>query len=165
MTDNRVNPIAGRSVRFGNEETGPAGYRRNLPSMSPAAGPSGGPDDTSATGPKPSPLDRLLDEPGSSIRSDEELSFIQGKVNEYLRLRWRMLADEAEADADGLIPDGMTLGELRDALVADDGFIGMKGVAEAAVPPPQRGTTIRRYDATAEVFGTGSVERDDDDQV
>ena len=36
-----------------NRETGPGAYRRNLPSMAPAAPPAGGPGDTSATGPKP----------------------------------------------------------------------------------------------------------------
>ena len=38
-------------------ETGPAAYRRNLPSMAPAAPPAGGPGDTSATGPRPGLLD------------------------------------------------------------------------------------------------------------
>ena len=33
-------------------ETGPAAYRRNLPSMAPAAPPAGGLADTSATGPR-----------------------------------------------------------------------------------------------------------------
>ena len=35
------------------QEGGPGAYRRNLPSMAPAAPPAGGPGDTSATGPKP----------------------------------------------------------------------------------------------------------------
>ena len=40
-------------------ETGPAAYRRNLPSMAPGAGPSGGPGDATATGPKPKPWQRM----------------------------------------------------------------------------------------------------------
>ena len=44
-----------------------------------------------------SPLDRLLDIPGSDIRSDAELEFVERKIDEYLRLRRRMLADRVEA--------------------------------------------------------------------
>ena len=42
-------------------------------------------------------LDRLLDIPGSVIRSDAELEFVERKIDEYLRLRRRMLADRVEA--------------------------------------------------------------------
>ena len=42
-----------------------------------------------------SAIDRLLDE-GGHIRSDEELAFIEDRIDDYLRLRRRLKTDEAE---------------------------------------------------------------------
>ena len=57
-----------------------------------------------------SPLDRLLDLPGSDIRSDAELDFLERKIDKYLRLRRRRKADEDEAEAE---PCGRGLSEAE----------------------------------------------------
>ena len=59
-----------------------------------------------------SPLDRLLDLPGSDIRSDAELDFIERKIDKYLRNRRRLKADEAEAEPEPE-PGGRGLSEAE----------------------------------------------------